>query len=196
MGPHGGACGPCARWINLLGLRSYIAQELNNWAVMNLSMEDRGLLEPGAQAQQPAGGRYLSGDIRCAVCVNSVCFLMSCAHARSAAAVMHSQAGLKNQTYLLYQNAHGYAPRPQLLWRRLQERRLLPGPHRQGGHAPRGRQPRARALHSGWVWAAVAVFGHATLCLLLLLPALRRLQHVADPLTILQLKPQNHQHPP
>jgi len=41
-------------------------QELNNWAVMNLSMEDRGLLEGDAQQrrQQPAGGRYLSGDIR------------------------------------------------------------------------------------------------------------------------------------
>ncbi|GBF97420.1 hypothetical protein Rsub_09586 [Raphidocelis subcapitata] len=37
-------------------------QELNNWAVMNLSMEDRGLLDGGAQ--QPAGSRYLSGDIR------------------------------------------------------------------------------------------------------------------------------------
>jgi hypothetical protein len=37
-------------------------QELNNWAVMNLSMEDRGLLE--GQVQAPAGSRYLSGDIR------------------------------------------------------------------------------------------------------------------------------------
>jgi hypothetical protein len=41
------------------------SKELNNWAVMNLSMEDRGLLDPAAQQQQPAGGRYLSGDIRC-----------------------------------------------------------------------------------------------------------------------------------
>lgn len=38
-------------------------QELNNWAVMNLSMEDRGLLNKELQA--PAGSRYLSGDIRC-----------------------------------------------------------------------------------------------------------------------------------
>ncbi|KAI8466921.1 MAG: hypothetical protein J3K34DRAFT_524164 [Monoraphidium minutum] len=45
-------------------------QELNNWAVMNLSMEDRGLLDPAALAAQPAGGRYLSGDIRrAAACV-------------------------------------------------------------------------------------------------------------------------------
>lgn len=45
-------------------------QELNNWAVMNLSMEDRGLLDAGGGAagnsrgQQQAGGKYLSGDIR------------------------------------------------------------------------------------------------------------------------------------
>eukprot|EP00878_Enallax_costatus_P028476 GHUV01030760.1.p1 GENE.GHUV01030760.1~~GHUV01030760.1.p1 ORF type:complete len:246 (+),score=76.14 GHUV01030760.1:367-1104(+) len=35
-------------------------QELNNWAVMNLSMEDRGLLH---QEEGKAGNRYLSSDI-------------------------------------------------------------------------------------------------------------------------------------
>ncbi len=39
-------------------------QELNNWAVMNLSMEDRGLLGAAdAPPTRPAGGRYLSSDI-------------------------------------------------------------------------------------------------------------------------------------
>lgn len=41
--------------------------DLNQWAVMNLSMEDRGLLTPGGSTSQDSGGggggRYLSGDI-------------------------------------------------------------------------------------------------------------------------------------
>ena len=41
-------------------------RELGDWAVMNLGMEDRGLVDgPAARAAAaaPAGGRYLSGDI-------------------------------------------------------------------------------------------------------------------------------------
>lgn len=43
----------------------------------------------------------------------------------------------------------GCAPNcgPQLLWRRLQKRGVLPGAHRQGGDAAAGRASRARALH-------------------------------------------------
>jgi hypothetical protein len=51
--------------------RGMTPRELNEWAVMNLSMEDRGLLPPaaggggsgGGAAPCAAGGRYLSGDI-------------------------------------------------------------------------------------------------------------------------------------
>ncbi|KAG2443092.1 hypothetical protein HYH02_009506 [Chlamydomonas schloesseri] len=45
--------------------RGMSPKELSDWAVMNLSMEDRGLLPGGAQngSTSAGGGRYLSGDL-------------------------------------------------------------------------------------------------------------------------------------
>ncbi|KXZ46758.1 hypothetical protein GPECTOR_41g723 [Gonium pectorale] len=45
--------------------RGMSPKELREWAVMNLSMEDRGLLPSGTQRaiEQAGGGRYLSGDL-------------------------------------------------------------------------------------------------------------------------------------
>ncbi|GLC56261.1 hypothetical protein PLESTB_001085700 [Pleodorina starrii] len=45
--------------------RGMTPKELGEWAVMNLSMEDRGLLPSAGQraSEQAGGGRYLSGDL-------------------------------------------------------------------------------------------------------------------------------------
>ncbi|EFJ52379.1 hypothetical protein VOLCADRAFT_86759 [Volvox carteri f. nagariensis] len=45
--------------------RGMSSKELGEWAIMNLSMEDRGLLPSAGQriSEQAGGGRYLSGDL-------------------------------------------------------------------------------------------------------------------------------------
>lgn len=142
-------------------------QELNNWAVMNLSMEDRGLLNKELQA--PAGSRYLSGDIRCGR--GWAAMVVGGGRRGAVRAGGHARMRARSTAQRPPQGGSGRAragahpsfaapagpartptrapplPPKQLLWRWLQERGFLPGPHCQGRNMPARQRHRARAVH-------------------------------------------------
>jgi hypothetical protein len=121
-------------------------QELNNWAVMNLSMEDRGLLNNPAAADKGeaalggvalvAGSRRAERPPRAELVLPTTtptkpCMSPLCWHTRAL-----SWRPLPEQ-------------RHQLLWRGQQERRLLPRQDGQGGDQDARQRVRARAVHPG-----------------------------------------------